>query len=116
MAHVAPQRHLFFAVLAEQFLKQRLRLVRRRGRIEIDRRAEPFRMLDHRPACQARQGSLCEPGDAGRFAGFHRVARDHRDPGPDRRRPGALAAGPRVHEMQQRGGHARRAYGFVQRP
>ncbi|VWD35661.1 hypothetical protein BLA50215_05003 [Burkholderia lata] len=116
MARAVPQRHLFFAALAEHLLKQRLRLVLRRGRVEIDRGAEPFRMLDHRPACQARQCSLCEPGYVRRFACFHRVARDHRDPGPGRRRPLALAADQRVHEMQQRRGHARRADGFVQRP
>ncbi|EDT00904.1 hypothetical protein BamIOP4010DRAFT_5582 [Burkholderia ambifaria IOP40-10] len=116
MAHVVPQRHQLFTAFTEDFPKQRLRLALRRGRIEIDRGAEPFRMLDHRPPRQARQRSLCEPRYAGRFAGFHRVARDHPDPGSGRRRPIALAADQRVHEMQQRGGHARRADGFVQRP
>ncbi|CAB3969491.1 hypothetical protein BCO9919_03789 [Burkholderia cenocepacia] len=73
-------------------------------------------MLDHRPACQARQRSLREPGYLRRCAGFHRVARDHRDPGPGRWRPFALAADQCMHEMQQRRGHARLADGFVQRP
>ena len=116
MARAVPQRHLLLAALAEHLLKQRVRLVLRRGRIEIDRDAEPFRMLDHRPACEARQRSLGEPGYVRRFAGFHRVARDHRDPGPGRRCPLALAADQRVHEMQQGRGHARFADGFVQRP